>query len=161
MIQISDWMLIAGIIVIFLLSIVYFVYFIIKSKLFPKVVAFQNEIKPNEAITISAIEGSGIIKKLEIKTNENDKSLISITVDQSSLITFSVSKKINNPSGNFDALEESLSLEINLNKKFARNFTLFFHNNSDKLSHTNGKIYYEIRKPLKTTLRTLLSELFN
>jgi hypothetical protein len=161
MIQIEDWIVITGILIIFVLSAVYLVYVIIKTKLMPKVLEFQKEIKPNEAITISAIEGSGIIKKIEMKTIKNDKSLITITVDQTSFITFDLSKKTSSPRGNLDLLEESVSFEINLNKYFKRNVTIFFYNNSDKLSQSNGKIYYEIKKPLKITLRTLLSELFH
>ena len=161
MIQIEDWIVITGILIIFVLSAVYLVYVIIKTKLKPKVLEFQKEIKPNEAITISAIEGSGIIKKIEMKTIKNDKSLITITVDQTSFITFDLSKKTSSPRGNLDLLEESVSFEINLNKYFKRNVTIFFYNNSDKLSQSNGKIYYEIKKPLKITLRTLLSELFH
>jgi hypothetical protein len=159
MIQIDDWMVITGLIAIFLASIVYLAYFIITKKLFPKVVEFQKIINPNEGITISSIEGSGIIKKIEMKSTQNDKTSIIMIVDKISFITFSSSKKTISQGGNLNALEEILNVEINLEKKFERNFSIFFQNNSDKLSHSNGKIYYEIRKPFKITLRTILSEL--
>jgi preprotein translocase subunit YajC len=161
MIQIDDWMLIAGLLAVFLVFIIYFVYVRITRKLFPETLEYQKEIKPNEAVTISTIEGSGIIKKIEIKTTENEKSWIDITVDQTSFITFGLGKKPGSQSGGLDVSEESLSFEINLYKKFERNFTLFFHNNSDKLAHLNGNVDYEIKKPLKITLITLLSELFH
>ena len=161
MIQVDDWTLITGLLAVFLLLIIYLIYVRITRKLFPKTLEFQKEIKPNEAITISTIEGSGIIKKIEIKTTENEKSLIDITVDQTSFIIFGLGKKTGNQSGDLDVSEENLSFEINLNKKFERNFTLFFQNNSDKLAHLNGNVGYEIKKPLKITLRTLLSELFH
>ena len=159
MIQIDDWMVITGLIAIFLASIVYLAYFIITKKLFPKVVEFQEIINPNEGITISSIEGSGIIKKIEMKSTQNDKTSIIMIVDKTSFITFSSSKKTISQGGNLNALEEILNVEINLEKKFERNFSIFFQNNSDKLSHSNGKIYFEIRKPFKITLRTILSEL--
>ena len=161
MIQVDDWTLITGLLAVFLLLIIYLIYVRITRKLFPKTLEFQKEIKPNEAITISTIEGSGIIKKIEIKTTENEKSLIDITVDQTSFIIFGLGKKTGNQSGDLDVSEENLSFEINLNKKFERNFTLFFQNNSDKLAQLNGNVGYEIKKPLKITLRTLLSELFH
>jgi len=159
MIQIDDWMVIAVILVIFLLFIVYLAIFIITRKLFPKVVEFHSEINPNKAITIFTIEGSGIIKKIEMKTTENDKSMIDIIVDQNSFIIFNFNKKTSSNCGNLAELEELSSFEMNLNKKFNNNFTIFFHNRSDKLAHSNGKIYCEIKKPFGTTLKTILSEL--
>ena len=158
MIQIDDWMVITGLIVVFLASIVYLAYFIIKRKLFPEVFEFQKIISPNEDITISSIEGSGIIKKIEMKITQNDKTSINLIVDKNSFIIFDSSEKTSSQAGNLDSLEEVLDFEINLEKKFERNFSIFFHN-GDKLAHSNGKIYCEIRKPLKTTLRTILSEL--
>lgn len=161
MIQVEDWMLIAGLLAVFLFLIIYLIYIRITRKLFPKQIEFENEIQPNKAITIATIEGSGIIKQIEMKTNENDKSLISVTVNQTSFLTFGLNQKNSRLSKNLDSLEESLSFEVNLNKHFERNVTIFFNNNSDKLSHSNGKIYYEIKKPLRVTLRTLLSELYH
>lgn len=161
MIQINDWTLIAALLVVFLLAIVYLAYFIVSRKLFPNVLEFQNEIKPNEALIISSIKGSGIIKKIEMKTKENNQALISLTIDKTSYITFGLDKKISSPNRNMDPIEESLSLEINLNKAFEKNFAVFYNNNSDKSTQTNGKISYEIKKPLKITLKTLLSELFH
>ena len=159
MIQIDDWTVITGLLIIFTLFVVYLVSIIITRKLFPKVLEFQKEIKPNEALTISAIEGSGIIKKIEMNTAANDKSVITLTVDETSFITFALSKKTRSPAQNLDTSQESLSAEINLNKHFENNVTMFFHNNSDKMALSNGKIYYEIKKPLKITLKTLFSEL--
>lgn len=159
MIQIDDWMLLAALLAIFLFFIVYLVYFIITRKLFPKVFELQKEIKPNEAITLSSIEGSGIIKKIEMKITENAKSWINITVDQTSFLILGTSKKTSSQAGNLEASEEILSFEINLDKKFDKNFTLFFHNQSDKPAHLNGNVNYEIKKPLIITLRTILSEL--
>ena len=159
MIQIDDWMVIAGILVIFLVLIVYLAIFIITRKLFPGVVEFNNDINPNEAKTISTIEGSGIIKKIEMKTTENAKSLIDMIVDQTSFIILDFSNKTSSHGGNLAESEELLSSEINLNKQFHNNFAIFFHNRSDKLAHSSGIIYYEIKKPLKSTLRAILSEL--
>ena len=161
MIQIEDWMVIAGILIIFILAIIYLISIIITSKLFPKELEFQKEIKPNEATTISKIEGAGIIKKIEMKTIENEKSDITITVDQTSFITLGLNKKTISPGGNSNTLEEIQSFEINLNKNFEKNVTIFFQNNSDKSSQSSGKIYYEIKKPLKSTLKTLFSEVFH
>jgi hypothetical protein len=159
MIQIDDWMIIAGLIAIFLVSAAYLAYFIVSKKLFPEVLEFQKEIKPNEAISVSTIEGSGIIKKIEMKTTEKDKSLIDLIVDQTSSVIFNFDKKISGHDGNLVELEDILSFEINLNKTFHNNFSITFHNRSDKMAHSNGKIYYEIKKPLGTTLKTILSEL--
>jgi hypothetical protein len=159
MIQIDDWMVIVGILAIFLLSIVYLAIFIITRKLFSEAIEFQNEIKPNENIIISKIEGSGIIKKIEMKTTENDKLMVDIIIDQTSYVIFNFNKKTNSNGGNLAETEEFLSFEINLNKKFTNNFTIFFHNRNDKLAHSTGNIYYEIKKPLKTTLKAIISEL--
>jgi len=159
MIQIDDWMVIAGILAIFLLSMFYLVIFIITRKLFSEAVEFHNEIKPNEDRIISKIDGSGIIKKIEMKITENDKLMVDIIIDQTSYVIFSFIKKTSINSKDLAELEEPLSFEINLNKKFENNFTIFFHNRSDKLASSNGNISYEIKKPLKTTLRAILSEL--
>jgi hypothetical protein len=159
MIQIDDWMIIAGLIAIFLFFIVYLAYFIVTKKLFPELLEFQKEIKPNETITVSTIEGSGIIKKIEMKTTENDKSLIDLIIDQTSSMIFNFDKTISGRDGTLVELEDILNFEINLNKTFHNNFTISFHNRSDKVAHSNGKIYYEIKKPLRTTLKTILSEL--
>jgi hypothetical protein len=159
MIQIDDWMIIATILVIFLLSIVYLAIFIITRKLFPKVVEFDKKINPTETVTIATIEGSGIIKKIEMKTNESDKSLIDLIVDQTSFVIFNFNKKISGHEVNFVELEDILSFEIDLDRHFHNNFTISFNNRSDRVAHSNGKITYEIKESLKTTLRAILSEL--
>ncbi len=159
MIQIDDWMVITGLLAIFLASALYLVYFIITKKLFAQVSEFQKVINPNEDMTVSSIEGSGIIKKVEMKTTQNDKASIILIVDKNRFVDLSYSKKTISQAGNLAALEETLDFEINLEKKFERDFSIFFHNSSDKPVHSKGKVYYEIRKPLKTTLGAILSEL--
>ena len=158
MIQIENWMIIAGIFFIFGLSTVYLVYVIVKSKLFPKTLDFHKEINPNEGVTISSIEGSGIIKKIEMSITENNQSIMNMIVDQTSLVEVCFDRTTIQDS-KLNSLEKNLNVKINLSKKFEKNFTIFFQNRSENVVHLNGNIAYEIKKPLKTTLRTILSEL--
>jgi hypothetical protein len=161
MIQIDDWMIITGILAIFFLSVIFIIYIIITRKLFPNVLEFQKKTESNQTTTISTIEGSGIIKKIEIKTSENNKALIDVIVDETSFAIFSFNKKTSGQDGSFNSLEEILTVEINLDKKFRRNFSIVFHNRSENVAHSNGNIHYEIKKPLKITLKTLFSEVFH
>ena len=159
MIQIDNWTIITGIVVIFVLSIVYVVYIIVTSKLFPKTIDFYKEINPNEAVAISTIDGLGIIKKIEMSTTENNESFIDMIIDQTSFMVVSFNTKATIQSGNLDPKIKNLNIELNLNKKFRKNFTIFFQNRSETAAYLNGNINFEIKKSLKTTLRTLLSEL--
>jgi hypothetical protein len=155
MIQIEDWAVIAAILVFLGLCIVYLAYFIVTRKLFPKTMEFQKEINPNTAITVLTIEGSGIIKKIKMKVTETDKSLINMIVDQTSYTVFGIGKE---PTGLGERQDGLLTLEVELDKKFDKNFSLFIDNRSDRMLNSNGEINYEIKKPLKITLKTIISE---
>ena len=71
-------------------------------------------------------------------------------------------KKIKLLKGNFtERKDRLLELETNLAAKFHKNFSLFVHNRNDNLINSTGKIFYEIKKPLKETLKAIYSETFS
>ena len=159
MIQIDNWMILASAFSFFVICIIYLIYFIISRKLFPETLEFNREINPKESITISKIDGSGIVKKIKLKTTERSGLLMDIIADQTSFINFSIDKNGRLEDKNSELQKETLSVEINLNQKFESNFTIFIQNETDNLSSLNGNVNYEIRKSLKTTLRAILSDL--
>ena len=156
MIQLSEWIGIALALTLLLLSTVYLIYFRISRKLFPQVADFSNEIKSGEGATISKIEGSGIIKMIELKTDGN--CIITITVDNiiHTLLTVGPAP----PSKIKIALNEyEFAIREQLNEKFTDNFTIYIQNQGTKLLSNNGKLSYEIKKGLKQTLKALISEI--
>jgi hypothetical protein len=149
MIQIDDWVALAIILAFFLLCGCYLVYFIITRKLFPKVIEFQKEISPKNSATILTIEGAGILKKIEMQISENDNSSILVAVDGVGYTTLSIAKETNSlakesfdePSGKL------LKFEAYLDVKFRKQFSLFIDNRNERSLKTDGKIFYEIKKP--------------
>jgi uncharacterized protein YneF (UPF0154 family) len=154
MIEIADWVVIAIILAAFALSIGYLLYFIITRKLFPKVMEFNKTVNPNETLTILTIKGQGIIKKIEAQITENKNSLIDMIIDQTSYATFDIAKETNNtetsPYG-----QDRLKFEAQLDTHFHKEFSLSINNRSDGLLSVSGKIYYEIKRPLGVTIKSL------
>ena len=111
---------------------------------------FQKEINPNKAITILKIEGSGIIKKIEMQVTENDNSLIVMIIDKTSYTTFGIIREPNNlgKASYNERKDRLLKLEVNLDRKFHKEFSLFIDNRSNGLLNSTGKIFYEIKRPL-------------
>ena len=159
MIQIEDWVIIAILLAFFVAGALYLFYFIVTRKLFSQETEFHGEIEPNKPMTILSIEGVGIIKKINIEVTENDNSLIDMIIDGTSYSTFALS---NSKNTNKEILNEQnqrlLILEVNLDARFHKYFSLFIHNRSDDSISSNGKIYYEIKKPLKNVLKAIYSE---
>lgn len=150
MIQIPDWAIIASILIFFVLCLVYLVYFIISKKLYPQVVEFQKEITPNNSTTILEIEGVGILKKIDVQTTDNNTSLVVLVIDHTAYATLSIGREgRNSGKGGFDGQKDSLlKFELNFDKKFRKNFSIFIENRSDVPINSSGKIFYEIKKPL-------------
>jgi hypothetical protein len=149
MIQIDDWVALAIILAFFILCACYLAYFIITRKLYPKVIEFQKEISPKNSATILTIEGSGILKKLEMQISENDNSSILVTIDGVGYTTLSVAKETSSLSK--ESLHEPngklLKFEAYLDVKFHKQFSLFIDNRNETALKTDGKIFYEIKKP--------------
>jgi hypothetical protein len=160
MIQIDDWVVIATILAFFLAALGYLIYFIISRKLFPMVMEFQKEIEPNKATTVLSVDGSGVVKKVEMQVTENDNSWIDIVVDGASYTNFVVTREPNNI-GKIrvnDQKDRLLNLEVNLDSKFHKNFLLLIHNRTEGALNSKGKVYYEIKNPLKVTLKVIYKE---
>jgi hypothetical protein len=149
MIQIEDWVVVAGLSVFLLLCVIYLVYFLKTKKLFPKVIEFQKQINPNTETTILKIDGSGIIKKIEMQVTESENLYTILTVDGKNKTTFRITNGTKNiDKSNYSKQEKRpLILETNLYEKFQKEFSLYINNNSDGLLNSSGKIYYEIKKP--------------
>jgi hypothetical protein len=148
MIQIDDWVALGIILAFFLLCACYLVYFIITRKLFPKMTEFQKEINPNSSLTLLTVEGSGILKKLELLISDNDNSSILVTVDGVGYTTLSIAKKTESPSKeSFELSGKLLKFEAYLDVKFHKQFSLFIDNRNRRALNTDGKIFYEIKKP--------------
>ncbi len=147
MIQIPDWAVIASILIFFVLCLVYLAYFVISKKLYPQVVEFQKEISPNNSTTILEIKGSGILKKIDIQTIENNNSLAVLAIDQTAYATLSIFRKGSNArKGGFEGQKDSLfKFELNLDKKFSKDFSIFIENRTDVPINSSGKIFYEIK----------------
>lgn len=160
MIQIEDWVVIAGILAFFVLFISYLIYFRITRKLFPRVMEFQKEINPNKAITVLTIEGSGIIKKIAMQVTENDNSWINMIIDGAIYTNFIITREPNNlgKASYNETKNNLLKLEAELDTKFHKDFLLLIHNRSDESLNSAGKVFYEIKRPLKIVLKTIYSE---
>ena len=156
MIQIEAWAIIAGVLVLFLLAIAYLSYFILSKKLFPQVIEFGQEINPNEGKTFSEIAGYGVIKKIELET-QNVNSIIDIIVDRTSYIVFSLATT--NKSTSYNVKENILITQVQIFEKFNKNFSIYFKNQSDITIRLSGSIHFEIRKPLGITIKTILAEI--
>ena len=164
MIQVEDWVVYAGILALFFAGIIYLIYFIITKKLFSMEMKFENEISPNKSTTLVSIDGSGIIKKIEMKDTEDENLWINMIIDGASYVNFLIARGSDNLVGINPSSQENkkIELEVNLDTKFHSNFSLVIHNrsNSDILD-SKGKIFYEIKKPLKTTLKAIYTEIIS
>ncbi|MBE3116360.1 hypothetical protein IMZ68_04070 [Candidatus Bathyarchaeota archaeon] len=160
MIQIEDWVVIAGILAFFVLFISYLIYFRITRKLFPLVMEFQKEINPDKAITVLSIEGSGIIKKIAMQVTENDNSWINMIIDGATHSSFVIAREPNNlgKTSYNEPKDKLLKLEAELDTKFHKDFMILIHNRSNESINSNGKVFYEIKRPLKIVLKTIYSE---
>jgi hypothetical protein len=163
MIEIEDWVLIAIIAAFFFAGACYLFYFIVSRKLFSQEMEFRNEIEPNRIITILSIEGAGIAKKIEMQITKNENSTIDMIIDGKSYSLFVFKGDINNPDKrNFIEQKNGLlGLEVNLNAKFQKNFSIIVLNRNESLISPTGKIFYEIKKPLKMVLKAIYSETFS
>lgn len=155
MIQIEEWIAI-GAVVLILLSIAYLFYFKVSKKLFPQKNNFKTEIKAGEGTTVCEITGSGIIKMVELKTNEN--CIIDITIDGISrtLLTIGPEPGLNNP---FKPNEDVLAFREQLSQTFVRNCTIHVQNRGTGILHSSGAIDFEVKKGLKASLKAVLSKL--
>ena len=90
-----DWVFVALVSVFFCVGLSYLVYFRVTRKLFSQEKEFRKEINPNEATTILSIEGSGIIKKIQMQITENDNSRIDMIIDGTNYLTFAVTSEKN------------------------------------------------------------------
>lgn len=154
MIEIADWVVIAIILAFFVLCVSYLLYFIITRKLFPKVMEFENTVNSNETLTILTIKGQGIIKKIEAQITENNNALIDMIIDQTSYATFDIAKEPNraetSPNG-----QDRFKFEVQLDTHFHKEFSLSINNKSSGTLNASGKTYYEIKRPLGVTIRSL------
>ena len=148
MIVIPDWIAIAIIAAIVLFFIFYLIFIITSRKLYPQAMEFNSKIDPNDQETILTVRGSGIIKRVEMQTSQNNSSIV-LTVDKTSYASFNLSKESNNTAKENpnDQKDNRLKLEANLDRPFLNEFSLFVDNKSEVTLTSIGKIYYEIKKP--------------
>lgn len=158
MIQTEVWIILAGMFALLTLSAVYLIYVLITSKLFPQTLGFYKIINPNENVTISSIEGSGIIKKIEISVGVNNQSIVTVIADRTRCMVIRLDEKAPRDPKQ-DSFSDSVNFEINLNKKFRNEFSIFLQNRGECNVQLNGNVNFEIRKPLWLTIKTLFSEL--
>jgi hypothetical protein len=158
-----DWFFIAFILFFFFAGLSYLVYFRVTRKLFPQEMEFHKEINQNDATPVLSIEGTGIVKKIQLQITENGNSQIDTIIDGTNYSTFAITKERNKMGkGNFnEQKDELIELETNLDAKFHKHFSLFVHNRNDNLINSTGKVFYEIKKPLKEVLKAIYSETFS
>lgn len=156
MLQIEEWVAIAAIATILILTILYLVYFKVTRKLFPQMTDFDNEIRPGEGATVSNITGSGIVKMVELNTNEN--CIITITIDGTNHTLLTVGPELGSKAPS-KLNEDVLAVREQLDEKFVDNFSIHIQNRGAGILHTKGKIHFEVKKDLKTTIKTVFTEL--
>jgi hypothetical protein len=157
MIQIPEWTLLAGLGILFLLSIAYLFHFVVSKKLFPTTKYLNEEISPNHGATIYEMKGSGIVKTIKLEINEN--CIIDIIIDQNNHTLLQIRTELEEK--NFEKLaKKSLTVEENINHKFKRNFAIHIQNQADKTMQYSGFASYEIKKNLRNSVEAVLSELF-
>jgi hypothetical protein len=156
MLLIEEWEIITVIAVLVVIAAVYLVYFKVSRKLFPQTKDFDDEIKPGQGATISSIQGTGIIKMVELNTNEN--CIITMTIDGTNhtLLTVGPELGLKSPSR---LNEDVLAVREQLDEKFTQTFTIHIQNRGAGVLHTKGQIHFEIKNDLKTTFKTVLTEL--
>jgi len=155
MIQIEEWITVAAVILI-VFAISYLIYFKITKKLFPQNTNFKTEIKPGEGATVCEIEGSGILKIIELKTNEN--CIIDISIDGVSHTLLAVGQE----PGLYDPCkhnEDILTVREQLDETFVGNSAIHIQNRGAGILHSSGAVSFEVKKGLKESLRAIFSEL--
>jgi len=156
MLQIEEWVLITAIAALLAAAAAYLVYFKVSRKLFPQTTNFDNEIKPGQDETVSKIQDAGIVKMVELDTNEN--CIITITIDGTNHTLLTVGPELGTRAPS-KLNEDVLAVREQLDEKFIDNFTIHIQNRGAGVLHTKGKIHYEIKKDLKTTFKTVFTEL--
>jgi phosphotransferase system HPr-like phosphotransfer protein len=156
MLQIEEWVIVAAIVALLTIAVAYLVYFKVSRKLFPQTKDFDSEIKPGQGETVSSIQGKGIIKMVELNTNEN--CIITITIDGTNhtLLTVGPELRVQEP---LKLNEDVLAVREQLDEKFIDNFVIHIQNRGAGILHTKGKIHYEIKKDLATAVKTVFTEL--
>ena len=156
MIQVEVWAA-ATVIIIALLSVVYFFYFKISTKFFPQSIDFASKLSPKEGKPIIDIKGSGILKIVEISTNEN--CIIAITVDGVNKTLFAINS--DGSTNRFELKKETseLSIREQLNQKFSKNCAIHIQNQALQSLDYKGNVRFEAKKGLGTTIRAVLSEM--
>ena len=156
MLQIDEWAAVAAIAALFIVALGYFIYFKVSRKLFPQMQDFDNEIESGQGATVSNITGSGIVKMVELHTNEN--CIITITIDGTNHTLLTVGPELGSEAPS-KLNEDVLAVREQLDEKFIDNFTIHIQNRGAGILHTKGKMYYEIKKDLKKTVKTVFTEL--
>ena len=156
MLPLEEWIVIIVALALIMFPIAYLIYFKVSRKLFPQSTNFSSEIKPGEGTTVCKITGSGIIKAVELKTNEN--CIIALTIDgiNHTLLTVGPeSSSLVSPKQN----ENTLNVREQLDEKFSDNCTIHIQNRGIGVLLTSGNVNFEIKKGLKTSIKTVFSEL--
>jgi hypothetical protein len=154
MIQIEDWMIIAGLLFAFILIIAYLFYFKVSRKLFPEVAKFHKEIEPDKGAVVCEIKGSGIVKTVELETSRN--CLIDITIDGTSHTLLNIGR---DSEQQYKPSQDFLTVKEQLNQRFTDNFAIHILNQSTQILEYNGLANYEIQKQLTVTIKAVFSEL--
>ncbi|MGD6850537.1 MAG: hypothetical protein ACQCN6_00580 [Candidatus Bathyarchaeia archaeon] len=154
MIQIEDWMIIAGLLFVFILIIAYLLYFKVSRKLFPEMVKFGKEIEPEKGTVVCEVKGSGIVKTVELETSRN--CLIDITVDGTSHTLLNIGRESEQQ---HKPCQDILTVKEQLNQRFTDNFAIHILNQSNHILEYSGLANYEVKKQLAVTVKTVFSEL--
>jgi hypothetical protein len=152
MIQIEDWVILAGLLTLLILFFTYLLYFKVSKKLFPENLKFEKEISPQIGSIICEIKGSGIVKAIELQTTNN--CLIAVTIDSTNHTLLNIEPE--NKDINSGLL---LTIKENLDQKFEYNCAIHILNQSDKDLKCIGNASYEIKKKFSVTLKTVFTEL--
>ena len=156
MLQLEGWIVFALALALLVFPIGYLLYFKVSRKLFPQITDFSYEIKPGEGTTVGKVTGSGIIKMIELKTNQN--CIIAITVDGVNHTLLTVGPELES-NVTYKTNENVLDIREQLGEKFSDNCSIHIQNRSTGILQTNGNISFEIKKELKSTIKAVFSEL--
>jgi len=155
MVELSEWIAITIALAALLFSICYLIYFKVTKKLFPETAKFCDEIKSGKSGTVYKFEGTGIIKMIELETDE--KCIITVTADGiiHTLLTLGHAPK---PS-TINLNDYKFAIREQLNEKFFNNFTIHVQNQGSHVLNIDGKINFEIKKGLKESIKAIFSEI--
>ncbi|XHH09207.1 MAG: hypothetical protein ACFCUE_00885 [Candidatus Bathyarchaeia archaeon] len=157
MVEIADWVIIAIPILAVAVLVIYAVLFKISTARFPKTIEFNQQISPNQTVTILSVEGIGSIKKIIAQTIGSDNSLIDLTLDQTSYFILDLLKDQKNTE-NVSISQSGLKFNVKLDAWFYKGFSLSIYNKSNGNLTAAGKIYYEVKKPKIETIKALIKE---